>query len=188
MGGSPLRPGREHSCDGGALLPPPWGALGLWPSPQGTLNPTPIWPPSSCPHTRALTLHQRAWAALHSRGPTPLCTCVPRALNSPQVCVATLHSHACAQASRVCPAHCQPSSESGRASLPLAHFVAAVDGWVCFSLCVLGSGKKIYISLNELPLGQFSLHFSAQVSIKGTSLSVSNSFALNSSGSFARAV
>ena len=60
-------------------------------------------------------------------------------------------------------------------------------GGFVFSLCVLGSGKK-YISLNEFPLGQFSLHFSAQVSIKGTSLSVSNSFALNSSGSFARAV
>ena len=93
----------------------------------------------------------------------------------------TKHTHACAQASCVCPAHCQPSSESGRASLPLAHFVAAVDGWVCFFPVCFGFRRKKKISLNELPLGRFSLHFSAQVSIKGTSLSVSNSFALNSS-------
>ena len=54
-GVSPLHPGREHLCDGGALLPPPWGALGLWPSPQGTLNPHPHLasfqlPTRACPH------------------------------------------------------------------------------------------------------------------------------------------
>lgn len=139
-GGFPLHPGREHSCDGGALLPPPWGALGLCPSPQGTLNPHPHLasfqlPTHTCPQPPPASLGCTAF-------PGPYPTCMPSALSSPQVFVAALHSHACAQASRVCPAHCQPSSESGRASLPLAHFVAAVDGWVCFLPVCFGFRRK----------------------------------------------
>ena len=114
--------------------------LGLCPSPQGTLNPHPHLasfqlPTHTCPQPPPASLGCAAF-------PGPYPTCMPSALSSPQVFVAALHSHACAQASRVCPAHCQPSSESGRASLPLAHFVAAVDGWVCFLPVCFGFRRK----------------------------------------------
>lgn len=89
----------------------------------------------------------------------------------------------------MCPACCQPSTESGRVCLPLA---PGVDGWVCFPCVFWVQGEKKNISQMSFSWGAFPsfffFFFSAQVSLKGTSLSVSNSFALNSSESFARAV
>lgn len=191
LGRTSLRP---EAFTGGALPAATLG--GPWALPLATEGPLPSPPPSGLrpgAHTRMPS------SSPGKLGSAPFLGCCPLPLpSSPllptRVCpglpapfthlAGALHSHACARASPVCPAHCQSGTESGRASLPLA---PRVDGWVCFSPGCFGfRGKKK--SPNELSLGHFSLHFSAQVSLKGTSLSVSNSFALNSSRSFARAV
>lgn len=183
-----LTQARSTHVIGGALPAATLGDPGLCPLPQtDPALPTSMEPPSGCPHASVLILPEQS-----ELGSAPFQGCGPPRPPAPtpaHVCpelpVGALCSQTCAPAWHACPAPCQASTESGRASPPLA---PGVDGWVCFSLHVLGSGERKKKSPNELSLGHFSLHFSAQVSLKGTSLSVSNSFALNSSRSFARAV
>lgn len=123
-------------------------------------------------------------SSVPSQGCSHFCTCV-------RPTVLSLHTPHCAPLPHVrpgltwmCPACCQPSIESGRVCLPLA---PSVDGWVCFPCMFWVQGEKKKCSPNELPLpALFPSFFSAQVSLKGTSLSVSNSFALNSSEKFCK--
>lgn len=168
---------------------PPSGALGSAPCHRQTLPSPPPCSLRPAAHPRVASSCPSELGSAPCQGGCPPCCTPPPAPTPAYVCpalpVGALHSHTCSPASHARPAPCQSSTESGRASSP--PLAPSVDGWVCFSLYVLGSGKKKK-SPNELSLGHFSLHFSAQVSLKGTSLSVSNSFALNSSRSFARAV
>lgn len=81
--------------------------------------------------------------------PTPACVC-------PALPVGALHSHTCSQPSHERPAPCRSSTESGRASSP--PLAPSVDGWVCFSLYVLGSGKKKNPQMSS-PWGTFPFIF-----------------------------
>lgn len=175
----------EHSCDRGSPALPPWRAEGLGSPPHPRR-------PGLSSHLVSFQLPPGEPSSSRSElNPTPFrgwgChphVCAQHCQLCTRVWLAALYFHACARATRVCPARCQPRTESGRAGRPASGTQCRRVG-LFFPVC-FGFRKKN--SPNELPCGAFPFIFSAQVSLKGTSLSVSNSFALNSSRSFARAV
>lgn len=174
---------RSTHVTGGVLTMPPWGALGSVPCPR--LYPAllphlvsfqlPTHEPSSSRSELSSTPFQGGAPPTRVCSALWLCTCVS--------VVAALYSHVCAQDTCVYPLTASPI---------LSQSSLAASGTRCrrvglFFPCVLGSEKKKNPQMS-CPGALFPSFFSAQVSLKGTSLSVSNSFALNSSRSFVRAV